>query len=152
MPKVHEMIESKYLKKEDVANGALVTVAGLERVNIAMEKQKPDFKWIMSFHEIEKPMVMNSTNIQLCEIACGSDDTDDWIGKKIVLYSEPNISFQGKLVGGIRLRAPRKQTLVEKTESIQKRVVTAMERSEVPEQSPYGERGDLQEMEDDIPF
>lgn len=105
MPRTSEMIESKYLKKEDVGEeGTIVTIAKFERVNVAMEGEAPEYKWTMRFDEFDKPMVLNSTNINLCEKALGSDNTDDWIGKTIIVYNEPNISFGNKLVGGIRIR------------------------------------------------
>ena len=54
-------------------------------------------------------MVLNSTNGQAVAAITGSEETDDWIGRKVVLYDDPNVSFGGKLVGGIRIRAPRGQ-------------------------------------------
>lgn len=108
MPRTSEMIESKYLKKEEVGeDGTIVTIAAFEKVNVALEDAPAEWKWTMSFREFDKPMVLNSTNINLCEKALGSDNTDDWIGKKVIVYNEPNISFGGKLVGGIRIRAHR---------------------------------------------
>ncbi len=108
MPRVSEMLESKYLKKEDVGeDGVICTVSGFERVNVAMDDQPPEHKWVMRLKEFEKPMVLNSTNLQLCEKAFGSDNTDDWMGKKIIVYSDPNIAFGGKLVGGIRVKSTR---------------------------------------------
>ncbi len=107
MPKVSDMRESKFLKKEDVGAGALLTVESIDQHNVAKDGADPEMKWCMSFTECEKPLVLNSTNIQLCQNVFGSDDTDDWVGKRIVLYSDPNVSYQGKLVGGIRVRAPK---------------------------------------------
>lgn len=107
MPKTSEMRESKFLKKEDVGRGVLVTIASCRQHNVAMEGASPEQKWCLTFQELDKPLVLNSTNIQLCEQICGSDDTDHWAGKKIVLYTDPNVSYAGKLVGGIRMRAPK---------------------------------------------
>jgi hypothetical protein len=107
MPKTSEMRESKFLKQSDVGAGALFTVTGCAQYNVAMQGAEPEMKWCLSFHESDKPLVLNATNIQLCEHIFGSDDTDHWIGKKIVLYTDPNVSFGGKLVGGIRVRAPK---------------------------------------------
>jgi hypothetical protein len=105
--KIHEMMPSKFLKKEDVGNGVLVTVNAIERINVAMEGDPPELKYTMSFRELEKPLVLNSTNIQLCAQVFKSDDTDNWIGRQLVLYTDPNVSFGGKIMGGIRVRAPR---------------------------------------------
>jgi len=107
MPKTSEMRESKFLKQGDVGQGALLTITGCEPHNVAKEGAEPEMKWCLTFAESEKPLVLNSTNIQLCERIFGSDDTDNWVGKKVVLYTDPNISFQGKVVGGIRVRAPK---------------------------------------------
>lgn len=107
---ISKMTESKYLKQEDVGEeGKLVTIESLKRTNVAREDDEPEFKYTMLFRENLKPLVLNATNIKLCARACGSDDTDDWIGKKVVLYADPNVSYAGKLVGGIRIRAPRGQ-------------------------------------------
>lgn len=108
MPKTSEMRESKFLKQSDIGAGALMTVEGCEKHNVAKEGAEPEHKWCLAFAETDKPLVLNSTNIQLCERIFGSDDTDEWIGKKVVLYVDPNVSYGGKVVGGIRVRAPKK--------------------------------------------
>lgn len=110
---INEMKQSKYLKKEDVGNGVLVTIKSIEQQNVALETQPPEMKWVMYFKEPvngeHKPIVLNWTNIQLCARACGSDDTDQWPNKQIVLYDDPNVSYAGKITGGIRIRAQKKQ-------------------------------------------
>lgn len=110
MPKTSDMRESKFLKKEDVGAGSLMTVDSCAQFNVAKEGAPPENKWCLTFSESDKPLVLNSTNIQLCEQMFGSDDTDGWIGKKIVLYTDPSVMYAGKIVGGIRVRAPKKAT------------------------------------------
>lgn len=105
MPKITEMLPSKYLKKEDCTPPILVTITGVSQENVGQGDDMEE-KWILSFKET-KGMVLNSTNLRLLEMITGSDDSDDWTGKQVVAYSDPNISFGGKLVGGIRLRAPK---------------------------------------------
>ena len=107
MPKLNEMMPSKFLKKEDCESPILLTIAGVKQENVGTQ-DAPDEKWTLLFEE-SKPMVLNSTNMQLAAKICGSDDTDDWTGRKVVAYHDPNVSFGGKLVGGVRLRAPKKQ-------------------------------------------
>jgi len=133
MPKTSEMRESKFLKKEDVGAGALFAVAGCEQHNVAKEGAEPELRWCLSFEESDKPLVLNSTNIQLCESICGSDDTDDWIGKKIVLYADPTVQYRGKVVGGIRVRAPKKAAMMP-VKSI-KKPVAAPEPAEMLDES-----------------
>lgn len=104
---VSELKQSKYLKKEDVGAGILVTIKEVCQENVAKEGAEPEYKYIVYFDGHEKGMVLNSTNGQLIAKALKSEESDDWIGHKIVLYDDPNVSFGGKLVGGIRCRAPR---------------------------------------------
>lgn len=110
---INEMKESKYLKKEDVGNGALVTIARLEQQDVSMENQPEEMKWILYFNESinghNKGLVLNWTNIQLCAQAVDSEDTNNWTGKQIVLYNDPSVSFGGKITGGIRIRKPKNQ-------------------------------------------
>src|SRR3990172_3703901 len=112
MPKFSEMIESKYLKKEDVGgeSGILVTIANCFQVNVALPGVEPEMKWALTFEELDKPLVLNVINTQLLAKITAVTHTDDCIGKKIVLYEEPNVTMGGKLVGGVRIRAARIQT------------------------------------------
>ena len=107
MPKISEMKESKFLKQTDVGAGMLCTVAAVTQENVAKQGAEPEMKWCLVVEESDKPLVLNSTNIQLCAKVFNSEDTDDWTGKKVVLYTDPNVSYGGKIVGGIRVRAPK---------------------------------------------
>lgn len=104
---VNQLKQSNYLKKEEVDPPVLVTIHSVEQDNVAKEGAPPEMKWVIHFDEFEKSMVLNSTNGQLIAKICGSDESEDWIGKQIVLYHDPGVSFGGKLVGGIRVRAPK---------------------------------------------
>ncbi len=108
MPNINAIRESNFLKRSDVGKGVLVTISGCSQENVAKAGAPEEMKWCLLFNEFEKPMVLNSTNAQLCAQALGSEETDDWIGKQIVLYDDPSVSYGGKLVGGIRVRASRK--------------------------------------------
>lgn len=109
MPNINQMMPSKYLKKEDFPAPALVTIRTFTQDNVAQQGQPEEKKWVMHFHEFENGMVMNSTNLQLCAQALGSEETEDWVGKQVVVFSDPNVSFGGKLIGGIRIRQMRRK-------------------------------------------
>ena len=104
---ISELKQSKYLKKEDAGPGILVTVKEVTQENVAKEGAEPEYKYIVHFDDAEKGMVLNNTNGQLFAKILGSEESDDWIGTKVVLYEDPSITFGGKLVGGIRVRAQR---------------------------------------------
>ena len=104
--KIGQMIGGKYLKKEDCDPPILATIERFAEENVAKEDQPEELKWVMYFSDNDKALVMNSTNLQLAAIAFGTQETDEWIGRQLVLYHDPNVSFGGKLVGGVRVRAP----------------------------------------------
>lgn len=133
MAKIGEMIDSKYLKQSDVEEDTVVTVEKVGKANVAREGDEPEYKWLIRFTEFKKPMVLNSTNIKRLAKACASEDTDDWIGKQVVLYVDPDVEFGGNVVGGLRVRA-------HKTAPQPKQVMP----------KPTG--GKFDDMADDIPF
>lgn len=104
---VNDLKKSKFLTKNDVMPPVLVTIESVEEVNVAKEGADPEMRWTLIFKEMEKPLVLNSTNGQIIAALVGSEESDDWIGHKIVLYNEPTVSFGGKITGGIRVRAPK---------------------------------------------
>ena len=109
MANINQMIESKYLKQSDVDGEVEVTILKIGQINVAREDEQPEMKWAAKLEEFKKPMVLNSTNLQLLAKACGSEESDDWIGKKVVIFADPNVSFGGKLVGGLRVKLPIKK-------------------------------------------
>lgn len=108
---LNDIKTSKFLKKEDVGEGVLATIKSVTQENIAKEGVEPEMKYCLHFDELEKPLVLNSTNAQI--IAKFTDRSEDletaWVGIQVVLYNDPNVSFGGKLTGGIRVRAPKNQ-------------------------------------------
>lgn len=142
---INQLKDSKYLKKEDCGLGILVTIKGLTQENIAMEGQPQEMVWLLHFMENVKPMVFKSTNQQLTAQAVGSEETDDWVGKKIVLYNDPSVTMSGKLTGGIRVRAPRNQAVKPPAVQVQATAPTPI----VPVRGPAAEGGVADE---DIPF
>jgi hypothetical protein len=103
------MVQSKYLKTADVPDPVIVTIIKVGKVNLAKEDAAPEYKWAIRFKEFAKPMVLNSTNIKIAEKVLGSDDTDDWAGKEIVLFTDDNVTFGGELVGGLRFKGKDKE-------------------------------------------
>ncbi len=108
MPHINDMRQSNYMNKADVGSGKLVTISHLEQKNIAQEGEPKELKWIMYFDESDaKPFILNPVNQTLTAAATGSEISEEWTGKQIVLFIDPSVIMHGKVVGGIRVRAPR---------------------------------------------
>ena len=106
MPKVSEMIQSKYLRKEDVEEDLIVSIK--DCVLETMPGDGREQRWVLLFRELPKGLVLNATVIRVLEKAYGND-SDLWIGKKVVLYVDPSVSFRGQVVGGLRVRPMKPQ-------------------------------------------
>ena len=132
MPNINTMSESKYLKQSDLDGEVIVTVVKVGQRNIAKEGDPAQLKWLIRFEEFQKPMVLNATNRKRLAKACRSDETDDWTGKKAILYVDPDVEYAGEVVGGLRVKARPVEELKVKT-------------------SGAGD-GHFDDMEDDIPF
>ena len=102
---VNDLKTSKFLTKHDVEPAILVTIERDELVNVALETQAPEEKYVLYFKELEKPLVLNMTNGQLIAAIIGSENSGDWAGKQVVLYNDKTVMYAGKLTGGIRVRA-----------------------------------------------
>lgn len=111
MPKFSDLRQSRFLTQQDVDPPVLVTITGYEEVDFAREGEEPQLKWVIKFRELERGMTLGAENNSLITAIVGSDDLDDWIGAKIVLYREPTVRFKGKITGGIRVRAAKKRAV-----------------------------------------
>lgn len=108
MPNINEMMPSKYLKISDVPDPVIVTVAGVKKVNIAQEDKEPEYKWGIKFNEFSKPMILNKTNMTVAAVVFRSNQTEDWVGKEIILFNDESVSYAGQITGGLRFRGQDK--------------------------------------------
>lgn len=107
---VNQLKQSNFLTRHEVGKGMLVTIKGdVFQENVAKSGAPEELRYCLQFEGVEKPMVLNSTNGQIIAAITGSEESSHWAGHKIVLFDDPTVSFGGKLVGGIRVRAPRIQ-------------------------------------------
>jgi hypothetical protein len=100
-PLTSEMIASRFLRKQDLDDdtGATIKKVSLEDVPGDPAGQR----WVLFFRELDKGLVLNTTNIRTLEKAFGAD-SDDWRGRRVTLYIDPEITFRGEVVGGLRIR------------------------------------------------
>lgn len=107
MALVKDMIQSKFLRKEDFDEDQICTIKGCRLEDVGRD-DAPEQRWVIFFREHPKGMVLNITTIRVLEQAFGGD-TDNWVGKQATVYVDPNVSFGGKIVGGLRLRVQKQK-------------------------------------------
>ena len=144
---ISQLKQSKFLTRADVGRGQLVTIKEIIQENVAKEGAPEEMKYCLVLNELDKPMVLNSTNGQIIAAITGSEDTDNWTGKQIVLFDDPNVSFGGKLVGGIRVRAPRQTITAPATQPTH-----GVFGKPAVRPAPAAQTGPATEPSDDVPF
>lgn len=103
--KTSQMVQSKFLKKEDFPHPEVLTIR-----SVAIEEVgKGDTRWVLYFNEKTKAIVLNITKIRQLESGFG-DETDHWIGKKIKVSHDPSVMMGQQVVGGIKFILPSKTT------------------------------------------
>lgn len=98
---------SKYVKAAELPEeGVALTMA-----RVAMEDVdgKGTHKPVLYFEKAKKGLVLNVTNSKKIQQIVGSAETDEWVGKKIVLYASET-EYAGDTVPCIRVRAAKVPT------------------------------------------
>ena len=106
MPTKNEVFPSKYLKAEGLKGRPVV----VKIAKSAYEKLKnpsgvEQMKVVLSFHKSEKLLPLNVTNFDSVMDITGEDNSDNWVGHKVELFSA-HTEMQGKTVNCIRIRKP----------------------------------------------
>ncbi len=98
-------VDAKYLTYSDISDhdDTVLTIKSYEQEMMGQGKDAQE-KWVLYFREIKKGLGLNKTNGKMCCKLFGSDDMDDWIGKKIAIYVKDDVEFQGEIVSAIRVR------------------------------------------------
>ena len=100
---ITQSFPTKYLQKSDFAQPRVVTIDTVAMENVAIDSQPAEMKPVLFFKGAPKGMILNKTNANILAALFGPE-TDHWTGHQIEAYDDVTIQYQGKLVGGIRLR------------------------------------------------
>jgi hypothetical protein len=100
--------DGNYLKKEDFPSPVISHVTDALEKLIATPGKPPKPKIVLNFDGITKGLVLNMANGDVLFDMTGSEDPSEWIGTRVELYADPDVSYAGKRVGGVRLRDPNK--------------------------------------------
>lgn len=102
MPKVSEMILSKFINQGDVQRPLIMTVRTTTFDPGDPRSSMDGPKWLMWFNEHRKPLKLNNTMLRYLEQNLG-DDSEMWQGKRIKVYWDHSVQMAGQAVGGVRI-------------------------------------------------
>jgi hypothetical protein len=104
MPTTDDLSNSKYFCKADVKHGPVqAVIKGWAKEEVGPNK---DLQFVIHFEGNVKPLILKPTNGDRIKVVAKTGDLDEWAGTEITLYLEPNVEFQGKMVGGVRVAVP----------------------------------------------
>ena len=106
--KLAQMFPRRYATGDDLQGRAItLTIASISREKMHPQSNAPEVeKWVVYFEEAKKGVVLNRTLAYQIAEFLSSEETDDWIGKKITIFPQP-MMVAGKKVTAIRARAVR---------------------------------------------
>ncbi len=91
---------------ESVDQVLTLTVGAIEKKTVsAKKKDAPDevlliAKWVEDY----KPMIVNVNNSKVLVAFSGSHYVEDWIGVKVDVYFNPDVTYMGETTGGLRFK------------------------------------------------
>ena len=101
---IGKVFPSRYLKVADL-NGREVAVV-IKDVKLESVGKGQEAKPVAFFRGTDKGLVLNVTNSKRIASIAGTQETDAWVGTRIVLYGTET-EFQGDTVECIRVRVPK---------------------------------------------
>jgi len=108
---------SKYLSATEIGGRKIRTKIAKVRKEALQQQGGPTRnKFVLSFSNLDKELVLNTTNKNALVDALGRNPAD-WIGAEVGIYSEPT-TFGGRPTRGLRLRVLNKPVTTPKAASM----------------------------------
>jgi hypothetical protein len=98
---VFKIIPSTYLNAAGLGGKEIRDT--ISRVS-AVEFDRGESKLVVALDKDGRGVILNRTNLETIVAAYGPE-TDDWVGKPVVVRAEPT-TFQGRKIQGIRVHIP----------------------------------------------
>jgi len=113
MANIRDMLHSRFWTQADVVDAdQTVSIAGCTRERIG-----DDERWMLSFRDSKKMLPLNATMLRV--LAQAGADSEQWVGRRLVVYHDPHVTFRGQRTGGVRIRWPDREPPRERPASLQ---------------------------------
>lgn len=109
-----------YLGAWDFEDGdKTVTIEKVEQGFVDRHPEAPERVALVHIRELDRPMILNSTNGALIAAMYGTPDTREWVGKRIILMRGMTTDKSGHPCFGIRVKPerPRDEAVVAESEA-----------------------------------
>jgi len=96
-----------------------LTIVEVKNEDVEGQKGQKESCMVIYFEEVDKGMICNKTNAKMIQSLYGSPYLEDWVGKKIILGTEPVTAF-GETTDALRIRAYKPKVQIDPTKAIAK--------------------------------
>jgi len=100
--RMSDAFPSNYMKASDLRGDTVVTIDRVE-MEIVGQGRQAEKKPVVYFRQHDKGLVLNKTNANTIAKIAGSEEMDEWGGRRITLWPT-DVESGGELVMGIRVR------------------------------------------------
>src|SRR6516165_1455186 len=97
---------AKYLKKEDIPFPVNTSILWIKEEEVTTPGKGTETRLVLYFDGLKKGLVLNQANADALTEITGTDDYEEWADTPVQLYVDPDVTYGGKKVGGIRIRKP----------------------------------------------
>ena len=105
MKDVTKVQNRRFLKKADLSKSLRLTIREVLEEDVALEGAPAKPRYVLHFEEIEKSLILKWNIAKSIEAITDSRDMDNWPGQMIIVYHDPDVLYEGRAVGGIRVKA-----------------------------------------------
>jgi len=123
-----KLIDNDYINEGDLFDDygkpmkIVATITEITKEKVTNPRGMSEDKPVIHFKEC-KPMVLSAKeNFENLEKVTGSKFHQQWVGKQVKIWYNPDVKFGGKKVGGVRIwpRKPEKPKLTKSDTRVQK--------------------------------
>jgi hypothetical protein len=97
---------AKYLKKEDIPSPVNTSILWIKEEEVTTPGKGTETRLVLYFDGLKKGLVLNQANADALAEITGTDDTEEWADTPVQLWVDPDVTYGGKKIGGIRIRKP----------------------------------------------
>ena len=98
--------DAQYLKKEDLSDPVDTELLWVKEEKVTAPGKGTTTRLVADFEGLSKGLVLNTANCETLAEMTGTDDPNEWKDVAVQLYVDPDVTYGGKKVGGIRIRKP----------------------------------------------
>ncbi len=108
MKDIKQTQHRRFLRKGDLDAELVVTITGVEKEDISRDGEPRKERFVAYFEETEQVLILKWNLAKSIEAITESSDMDSWVGQLIGVYHDPDATYNGLKVGGIRVKAVNK--------------------------------------------